>query len=452
MPATMSPNVPPTRKPPRPQPLPPPKWTYHRKRRLIHALCFLVFMALPFFNVVRFDIPRQRFYFAGYELWISEFAIIFFSLLFLMFIVVGMALLYGRVYCGYLCPQTIFSEAAQGWERAITRLVTKKLISWPVARRRILERVVSILGLAAGSVFLAFIFISYFVEPRDLLSRLAALDIQSAGGIAGAVVTLITFLDFAFIRQTFCTTACPYGYLQGMLVDKQSLLVEYRDPNHACIECKKCVRVCPMDIDIRDSPFQLECTHCGECVDACTDVLGRLGQPTLIHYAWGEQGQLTRSAAGGAREPWYRRIGLRDPKRLAVLAILGFYATGLMTALSMRHTVLVQVRADRGEKLYRIEADGRIANHFRLRLANRGSKKAYVTLRPEGLAGATLSIKDTITVPAAETIETEFDILAPASTAQGGEVQKFKIISHATPENTVDMFDTTFLSPRKSAP
>lgn len=434
-------------RPPRLQPLPPPRWTYHQVRKLIHAACFLVFLSLPFFNVVRFDIPRQRFYFAGYELWISEFAIIFFSLLFLMFVVVAMALLYGRIYCGYLCPQTIFSEAAQWWERGVSRFVTRKFIAWPAPRRKLAERAVAIAGLIPGSVFLAFIFISYFVEPRDLLSRLIALDIRTAGGIAGAVVTLIAFLDFTFVRQTFCTTVCPYGYLQGMLVDRNSLLVQYRDPGHVCIECKKCERVCPMDIDIRKSPFQMECTHCGECVDACTDVLGRLGQPTLIHYEWGEQ---TSGPAAAARppEPWYKRLGFRDPKRLAVLALLGFYATGLLTALSMRHPVLVQLRPDRGQHLYRELPGGGLANRYRVKLANRGSSKAHVTLRIDGLAGASLSIPDTIALGPDATREAEFEVRVPSG-SRLAEVSRFRIITHAAPDNTVDTFETTFLAPRK---
>ena len=86
--------------------------SWHKLRKRIHLLCFLVFLALPFLNVVRFDIPQQRFYFAGYELWINEFAIIFFAMMFLMFLVVASSVFYGRVYCGYLCPQMIFSEAS----------------------------------------------------------------------------------------------------------------------------------------------------------------------------------------------------------------------------------------------------------------------------------------------------------------------------------------------------
>ena len=89
---------------------------WHKLRKRVHLLCFAIFLALPFLNVMRFDIPRQRFYFFGYELWISEFSILFFSLMFLMFGIVVMSVIFGRVYCGYLCPQMIFSEASMALE------------------------------------------------------------------------------------------------------------------------------------------------------------------------------------------------------------------------------------------------------------------------------------------------------------------------------------------------
>ncbi len=135
-------------------------------------------------------------------------------------------------------------------------------------------------------------------------------------GISGAAVTLVTFLDFTLVRHRFCTTVCPYGYLQGLLGDGNTLLVHYRDETHECIECKKCVRVCPMGIDIRESPFQIECIHCAECIDACDQIMARLKKPSLIHYAWGEKGELLSDATP---RPWYRRVGLRDAKRVVVL-------------------------------------------------------------------------------------------------------------------------------------
>src|SRR5947209_20072796 len=104
-------------------------FSFHRFRKIIHVICVVIFFALPFANLMRFDIPKQRFYFFGYELWISEFSVIFFSMMFLMFIVAAMAMFYGRVYCGYLCPQMIFSEASIALETKLTRTVNK-YIRW----------------------------------------------------------------------------------------------------------------------------------------------------------------------------------------------------------------------------------------------------------------------------------------------------------------------------------
>ena len=131
---------------------------------------------------------------------------------------------------------------------------------------------------------------------------------------------------------------------------------------HTCIDCKKCVRVCPMGIDIRDSPFQIECVHCAECIDACDDVLAHLKRPGLIHYAWGEKGPLSDTTP----RPWYRRVGLRDAKRVVVLLVLLFYASGLFVALGMRHSVLVQVSPVRTSTTYRLGPDGRVYNHLPL--------------------------------------------------------------------------------------
>src|SRR5579883_3633550 len=102
-------------------PLPPATRSFHRLRKAVHLVCFLIFLALPFLDVMRFDIPRQRFYCFGYELWISEFGILFFTLMFLMFGVVVASMLFGRIYCGYLCPQMIFSEASKVLELRLRR-------------------------------------------------------------------------------------------------------------------------------------------------------------------------------------------------------------------------------------------------------------------------------------------------------------------------------------------
>jgi polyferredoxin len=395
---------------------------WHQLRKRVHVICFLIFMALPFFNVMRFDIPHQRFYFFGYELWINEFAIIFFALMFLMFIIVAASVVFGRVYCGYLCPQMIFSEASLALQ--------KKLKRWLKPHERIATAAFyGVLGVA--SVFLAFVFISYFVEPRDLARRLLALDMRTAGGISGASVTLLTFLDFAFVRLRFCTTVCPYGYLQGMLGDGSTLLVQYGEASGKCIQCMKCVRDCPMDIDIRKSPFQIECVHCGECIDSCDTILARLKRPGLIRYAWG--------LSGKTRFPI-------DAKRFVLLLVLLFYVGGLLAALSTRHAVLVRIDPDRAT-LYRIGDDGRVYNHFRYSIANRSRKQAAVVFSLADLPGAKLTLSpNPAAVKPGETAQGEFDISEPP----GGHremVTHFNIVANTIPDSVSDTFPMTFISP-----
>ncbi|MBZ5683463.1 MAG: 4Fe-4S binding protein [Acidobacteriia bacterium] len=419
---------------------PPQSFSFHRFRKLIHLICVAIFFALPFLNLMRFDIPRQRFYFFGYELWISEFSIIFFSLMFLMFIVAAMAMLYGRVYCGYLCPQMIFSEASITLESKLTRTVNK-YVRWNAKRRTLLSRTLFYLIAVMASVVLAFAFISYFVEPRDLIHRLLRFDIKTAGGIAGATTTLLTLLDFLFLRQRFCTTVCPYGYLQGMLGDGDTLIVHYRDEDRECIECKKCVRVCHMGIDIRTSPYQIECIHCGECIDACVDVLSRLGKQGLIHYVWGEQGE----KLGTGDKSWYQRIGLRNAKRVVVLLVILFYGAGLFTALSMRRAVLVRIAPDR-TTMYRLGKDGTVYNRFRLQVANRGREQAIVQLSIEGLAGATfMNFENAVVVSGGQTLQTEFEIQAAPSAGVAPGVNYFRLISRVGNES--DVFEETFITP-----
>jgi polyferredoxin len=420
-------------------------FSFHRFRKIIHVICVVIFFALPFANLMRFDIPKQRFYFFGYELWISEFSVIFFSMMFLMFIVAAMAMFYGRVYCGYLCPQMIFSEASIALESKLTRIINK-YIRWSASKRKLLSRVLFYGMAGICSVVLAFVFISYFVEPRDLLHRLLRFDMRTTAGIAGATTTLVTLLDFLFLRQRFCTTVCPYGYLQGMLGDNDTLIVHYRDESRECIECKKCVRVCHMGIDIRTSPYQIECIHCGECIDACVDVLGRLGKQGLIHYVWGEQGHLL----GTGEDSWLRKVGFRNAKRVVVLLIILCYAAGLFTALSMRRSVLVRISPDR-TTMYRLGQDGTVYNRFRLQVANRGRTQAIAQFSIDGLPGTSFSnFLNAVIVMPGQTVQEEFEIQAPPGANIPSGVNHFRLISVVGSEK--DVFEETFITPSVDRP
>ena len=420
--------------------LPPAEKLYHRIRKRVHLVCFLVFVALPFSNMMRFDIPKQRFFFAGVELWISEFGIIFLATMFLMFLIAASAITHGRIYCSYACPQMIFSEWSVVVEKWAAERVRKLAPRWPAPRRKLAAGAIFYAALAVASVFLAFVFTSYFIEPRDLLRRLLHFDLVTVGGMTGAVVTLITFLDFTLVRQKFCTTVCPYGYIQGMLQDKNTLLVVYKDPRNACIECKKCVTVREMGIDIRDSPFQIECVHCGDCVDACEDVLRRVGHEGLIHYSWGEELQVAQGP-----EPWYRRWGFRDAKRMAILLVLLCYMSGLAVALSMRKSLLVRIAPDR-TVLYTILPDGRIVNLVRINLANRSTQPVAVRFWVEGLAGAELALaRNPIPLAPGEVFQGTFELRVPRASSSV-DVNHIRILAQAGGASP-EVVEMTFIMP-----
>jgi cytochrome c oxidase accessory protein FixG len=362
-----------------------------------------------------------------------------------MFVIAASAIIHGRVYCSYACPQMIFSEWSQDVERWAKRQAQKLKTASP-RLKQVTARGLFYAVLLVASVFLAFVFTSYFLEPRDLLGRLLHLDLVTVGGITGATVTLITFLDFTLVRQKFCTTVCPYGYIQGMLQDKHTLLVSYQDGVGAakdCIECKKCVRVCEMGIDIRDSPFQIECVHCGDCIDACEDILRKVGKPGLIHYAWGETPK-----AAVLLEPWYKRWGFRDAKRLVILLILAFYLTGLGLALSLRRPVLVEINPDRST-LFKVLDDGRVANLIRLKLANRTGKATQVRLWVDGLDGAELALPaNPVLLQAGQTFERTVELRAPFK-LDGQDVHHIRILAQADGDRKADAEEMTFITPLK---
>jgi polyferredoxin len=414
-------------------------------RKKIHIVCFLIFLVLPFTNLMRFDIPHQRFYFAGFELLISEFSTLFFALMFLMFLLAAGAIVYGRIYCSYLCPQMIFSEWSVGTERRVGSFIQKFASNLNPPVRKGVAKGIFLGILALASLGLAFTFTAYFVPPLDLLHRLLRFDLVTAGGITGAVVTLLTFLDFTLVRHRFCTTICPYGYMQGMLQDKHSLLVAYRDETSVCIDCRKCVNVCEMGIDIRDSPFQIECVHCGDCVDACEDVLRKLGHEGLVHYVWGD------AESGKGQESLARRMGFRDAKRWAILVVALCYFTALGVTLWRRKPVLVRVAADRATLFTRL-SDGRIENKVRLNLANRTNRPEWVRVWVEGLPQADVVLEpNPIPLAPGASLEQTFAIRAPRF-PNAQDVNPIRVMTQSSDGKVPEVCEMSFIMPVPGAP
>lgn len=297
--------------------------------------------------------------------------------------------LYGRLWCGYACPQTVFLEE---WVRPIELLIEgdrgvrrardRRGWTWDRAWRKAAKWKL----FAALAFVIAMTFVSWFAGARTLWTG------QGTWATYGVVafLTAVMFFDFAWFREQFCNYLCPYARFQGALADEGSLVVAYRaelgEPRKGegrCIACEKCVAVCPQGIDIREG-FQLECIACARCVDACTGVMQKCGyEESLIVYK-----PLTDRPASRART--YAYGGL-----LAVIALAGL-------VLGFNHDELDATIARAPGTLYTVDTDGWIRNTFLLRVSNDSLDDVDVSV-VAALDGAEVLVPNMHVVAAAST-------------------------------------------------
>ncbi len=363
-----------------------PNWAGHYtvRRRLIQLAFLAVFILLPLFDLFRFDFSTGRLHLFRAQIWLDEWAILWLALMFAMWLIAALSLVLGRVYCAYACPQMVFTEIAHDFD-AIGKRLSRKIRDRQLRERTAKGISYGLLGVL--SVAVSVLFMGYFAPLPLVISRLLHLDIGLWVGLVGASTALIAFLDFAFVRESFCRSACPYGLLQGILEDGRSLHVAFDQASGDCIECKACARVCPMEIDIRDGAFQIECTRCGSCIDACEHVLGRLKTPKPSVLAF--------------RLPGFS-WGALDAKRVLVsVATVGF-AVVLTIALATRDSVAFQLSPVYTEAA---SSDTTVAeSRFLLRAANRSQQPVQLAVRPEGLPATTevAGLEDSVVPPGSE--------------------------------------------------
>jgi len=381
------------------------KWIYEQKvtgpwqrlRKATFALLHLILFVTPWITVrgnpaLLIDLPNRRLYAFGAIFTAADTIFLLLLLLFLAFSLFFFTSLFGRLWCGFACPQTVFLDT---WIRPFEEWVEGDWVhrrkrdeaGWSLDRAW--RKALKWGGYLIISWVIAMTFGSYFAGARELWSgRGSALEY----GIV-AIFTAVWFLDLAWFREQFCNYLCPYARFQSALTDSESLLVQYDMPRGEprggddakeagrCIECNKCVFVCPQGIDIRDG-FQLECIACARCIDACDIVMGKLGHETLI--TWSSLAETT------GRKP--RRI---RPRTVAYASLLtGIVAAGL-AMLVARVPFEAAVQRAPGS-LFVMDSDGYVRNTYLLRVTNKAATQSPVAfhIRVEGLPAEDVIVQD----------------------------------------------------------
>ena len=364
----------------------------------------LLLLSIPWFHingnsVLRVDIPELSLYFFGQTLRIEElYLVLLFSLLLTLgFLLLTMVL--GRVWCGWLCPQTTLTDLAEWFSR---RLGYNPGGKKSIFKSFTLHGFYLILALLVSANLLW-----YFIEPQSFFTKLASGQMHYATWICLVLVATTIYLDMALIRRLMCSDFCPYGRFQTTLADETTLALHLPESELVrCIECNSCVRVCPMKIDIRRG-YQVECINCGRCLDACRQVMAKRNQPGLISYSFGTAGQ-------GVRGLLNMRTLLLSLATLALSVILVFAVHQRPEAslkISVSHTVAS-----------RILQDGSRATFFNAWVNNRSNKSASYDIIARQTADAKpLTLKgqtNGIDLAAGGNLRIDFVLITPVSAAR----------------------------------
>ena len=255
------------------------------QREAVQWLSTLLLLFIPFMRVggeslLRLDAPSRTLFFFGAAIRIEEFYLVLLITLIFVFIFLFITMVFGRVWCGWFCPQTTVTDLAEAFDRRVERLLGKNRVV-AVAGRNVVAVLISLL-VASNLIW-------YFIPPAEYLNRILTGNLGLVAGISLISLGTLVWADLVFMRRYFCKAICPYGRIQLMAMDDNTLTLEF-DPEaaHRCILCHACERTCPTGIDIKKG-FQVECINCGRCVDACRSVLNRREQPGIIHYTFGRR-------------------------------------------------------------------------------------------------------------------------------------------------------------------
>ena len=424
-------------------------------------------------QAILLNLDGRRAYFLGIEIWSQE---IYYLVGLLILGAVGLFFatsLLGRVWCGFACPQTLWTDLFTWIEQRIEgdRNQRLRLDRGPLTLGKAFKKTLKHTLWLIISALMSFAWVWYFNDAPTVTRDIFA-------GAAGpwvyafiVILTIATYLFAGWAREQVCIYMCPWPRFQGAMFDEDSLIVTYErwrgeqrgkarrdqdftDRGH-CVDCNMCVQVCPTGIDIRDGD-QLACVGCALCIDACDSVMDRFGLPRGL-IAYDSANNMAARAQGKAtgakgKSP---RIKLVRPRTLFYVAFLGLVAGMMAFSLSNRTTVEVTVLRDRAP-LFVTLSDGRIRNGYTFKIINMEHREMTHTLSTEGVEGAVLNViglqssdARQVTLPVAANTVTTYRVLVKARRAElRGKSNDLTFILNEKETGATIRHDTVFAGPR----
>ena len=392
--------------------------TFRRLKWGLLWLCLGVYYVLPFVRwdrgpnlphqAVLIDLDHSRFYFFFIELWPQE-VYYFTGLLVIASLALFLAnALIGRAWCGFVCPQTVWTDLYMWVEAAIEgdRRERMKLDAAPWTVGKIGKRAAKHAVWLAVAAWTGGAFVLYFADAPTLMRSLARFDVSATVWMAIGTLTLTTYYLAGHMREQYCLYMCPWPRLQAALTDSDALNITYRgdrgepkmslkqanraraagQPSGDCLDCNQCVAVCPTGVDIRQG-LQPGCIQCGLCIDACDSVMTRVNRPIRL-IAYDTDDNVRRRRHGQA--PVYRPVRGRTLAYAATIALVG----GLMLyELATRQNLALSAMHIRAP-MFTTTHDGGLREGYTLRLANKWGEARRFAISVEGLGGAVLKSEE----------------------------------------------------------
>ncbi|CAM5239290.1 Cytochrome c oxidase accessory protein CcoG OS=Stutzerimonas stutzeri OX=316 GN=ccoG PE=4 SV=1 [Stutzerimonas stutzeri] len=430
---------------------------FRNLRRVGGAALFILFFGTVWLNwdgrqAVWWDLPERKFHIFGATFWPQDFMLLSWLLIICAFGLFFITVFAGRVWCGYTCPQSVFTWVFM-WAEKITegdRNQRMKLDKAPMSANKFLRKFAKHAIWIAVGVLVAITFVGYFTPIRQLVPDLVTLQVNGWTAFWIGFFTLATYGSAGFLREQVCIYMCPYARFQSVMFDKDTLIVSY-DPRRGekrgprkkeadykamglgdCIDCTMCVQVCPTGIDIRDG-LQIECIGCAACIDACDAIMDKMNYPrglisyTTEHNLSGQQTHLLRP----------RLIGYA----VALSVMIGLFAY----AVYDRPLVKLDVLKDR--VLYRENEQGRIENVYTLKVMNKAQHAQSFVITTSGLDGLAYEGRSEVRAQAGELVTIPVELsMAPEKLPSSTNEIVFHIKS-MDDESISDEADSRFIGP-----